>query len=103
NVVKDLSVPIKENMHKSVGTSFRHAQKNGLYAEFDTSASKLDSFLKIYTETMDRNEAADYYYFDSLFFSELCRTLEGHYVFSEAILDGKVISSFITLLGSKHA
>lgn len=103
NVVKDLSLPLKENMHKSVGTSYRHAKKNGLQVEFDTTDKKLDSFLKVYKETMDRNDASEYYYFDPVFFRELCRKLEGHYVFSEAVLEGKVISSFITLYGTKHA
>ncbi|WP_177244037.1 GNAT family N-acetyltransferase [Alkalibacterium sp. 20] len=102
NVVRDLSAPLDQNMHKSVRTSVRHAKSNGLSAEFHTSDEALSEFIRIYTETMKRNDASDYYYFNSSFFHELQQKLKGHYVFSQAILEGKVISSFLTLIGSKY-
>lgn len=102
-VARDLTVPINKNMHKSVRNSVKHARKKGLSVRFDTSEEALTEFLNVYNSTMQRNGATEYYYFEPSFFHDLRKSLKGHFVFSQAVLDGQVISTFITLLGSKHA
>lgn len=103
HISRDLNQPMNKNIHKSVRTSIRKAEKNGLKLSFDTTDGGMEEFLEVYNETMNRRDANDFYYFDKEFFCKLHCDLDNHFVYTKAILDEKVISSFLILFGEKYA
>lgn len=102
-VIRDLTQPLKQNMSKSVRYNHRKALKDGISVQFDTTGEHLDQFLKLYYETMDRNEAVDYYYFSPQFFEKINNTLKGHYVYTHIRFHGEIIASGLALYGEKYA
>lgn len=103
HISRDLKKPITSDIHKSVRTSLRKAEKMGITFEADTTKSGLEDFLKVYNSTMNRHEADGFYYFKESFFHQLHDWLGGHFVYTKAMKDNKAISSFITLYGKTHA
>ncbi len=103
HISRDLKQPLNTNIHKSVRTSIRKAEKKGLQFSFDTTGRGVEDFLKVYNQTMDRHDAKDFYYFDKEFFNQLHENLHNHFIYTKAVLNGKVISSFLVLFGEKYA
>ncbi|WP_143059410.1 GNAT family N-acetyltransferase [Alkalibacterium pelagium] len=103
HVSRNLTKPLSSDIHKSVRTSLRKADSMGLTFSADDSEAGLKDFLSVYNATMDRHDADSFYYFKESFFQQLHEWLEGHYIYTKAIVDGKVVSSFITLFGKSHA
>lgn len=103
HIVRDLKQPLTENFHKSVHSSVRKAKRKGLSASFDETGESLEDFLTIYQKTMDRNDANDFYYFDEEFFKSIQKRFPGKFVYANAWLDGKVVASFLNILGDRYA
>lgn len=103
HITRNLIKPLTSDIHKSVRTSLRKAERAGLTFEADNTTTGLADFLKVYNATMNRHDANSFYYFKESFFNELHEWLDGHYVYTKAMKDGKVISSFLTLYGKTHA
>lgn len=70
----DLSVSldtIRKNYTLMNKRNIKKAQKIGLSCFIaDKSSENIDLFMEMYKETMDRNKASEYYYFDKSFFLE---------------------------------
>lgn len=103
HVSRDLTKPLSRDIHKSVRTSLKKAENRGLTFSADDSEAGLHDFLSVYNATMNRHDANSFYYFKESFFQQLHEWLDGHYIYTKAIMDGKVVSSFITLYGESHA
>ena len=87
---------IFQNMTSKNRNMVRKAEKNGITIMMD-SGEHMDEFIKIYEETMDKNHAEDYYYFDRNYFSYLFEHLKGHICVFYAIYESKIISASIFL------
>jgi hypothetical protein len=87
---------------KNVRTCVRAAERAGLVIEIDPTGIRLDSFLNVYTQTMQRRGASDWYFFSRNFFSDLIAKLPGQFVFFHALLNGKVVSSDLILSSPDH-
>lgn len=103
NIIKDLCTPVLQDCSKSVKRSMKKARQQGLTVVYDTSGERLNDFLTIYSSTMDRNGAENYYYFDESFFKRLNREMKGHYVYVHVLLDNKVIASGLTIYGTTYS
>ena len=66
--LEDHDDPFTEEFSKSTRKTIRKCLKNGLNYEIEKNPDTLTDFQEIYYQTMDRNEAADGYYFDSEYF-----------------------------------
>lgn len=66
--IEDYDDPFTEEFSKSTRKTIRKGIKDGLTYKIEENPSSLADFQKIYYETMDRNEAADGYYFDEEYF-----------------------------------
>lgn len=64
-------------MNPKVRGTLRRTLRNGFVAEIDERWEALDAFIDIYTSTMNRVDAAPYYYFDREYFMALHHELEG--------------------------
>lgn len=104
NVVRDLDRPMDEMLmafeHK-VRKNYKRALSSGLQLLVDTDGSQMDAFLDIYYATMDRNSADDSYYFKRQFYQQI-NAMKGNYAYFHAVLDGKIISTELVIMGSEN-
>jgi predicted N-acyltransferase len=89
----------RKNIRKAnkIGLTYKAISGNEL------NGNDLDIFCEIYTHTMKRNNADEFYCFDSSFFKRISTQLKNRALFVFAILDGKVIACELVLLGSEIA
>jgi len=78
-VFADLMLPEEELWHQTRKQHRRKtngARRNGYIAEIDHEWSCFEDFFEIYTETMERVNAADYYFFPRQYFRDLKNALK---------------------------
>lgn len=80
----------------------RKARKHGVRILVDEAGEHLDAFHRLYTATMARVGARDYYYFSRPWFDQLIRLLEGRAVFFHALLEDRIIASSLFLHDGKY-
>lgn len=106
NVIRELHLSLDamwmEFEHK-VRKNVKRAVLNNLQIEIDKTGVRLPDFLSIYYETMKRNQAKEFYYFQPGFFKTLTSTLYGHYTFFHVLLENKIISTELILHSDKYA
>lgn len=78
------------------------ARRAAIQVEVDREGARLDAFLNVYSQTMRRNGAADWYFFPRAFFETIATRLRGHYAFFHALQDGEVVSSDLVLCSQEH-
>lgn len=79
------------------------AQDAGLTVEADHTGARLDEFVSVYTHTMTRRGAADFYFFPREFFEAIVREMPGSYVFFHALKGGRSVSADLVLLSRRYA
>lgn len=102
NLVRDLEVSYDElaqEVAPKVRSNVRRAQREGVTITVDTDGRHVDDFVRIYTETMERRDSADWYRFKQPFFEGLHTALPGQFAYVYAQLDGRLISSDLLLFG----
>lgn len=104
NVVRMLDIPhdkmLMDFEHK-VRKNLRKASNAGLEFEIDTTGERLDDFLDIYYETMNRANAKKNFFFSKEFFKELNKMI-GNYIYIYILHEGKVISTELVLYGPEN-
>ena len=88
--------------HK-VRKNVKKARENHLELLMEENLDHLDDFLKIYYDTMARNNARRYFYFSRTFFETIAEKMPGHYQYYYVLKDGKVISTELVLLSARSA
>jgi hypothetical protein len=87
--------------------NIRKAEKSGLVFNYFIGNAindfELNQFHSIYSETMDRNNADAFYYFNIEFFKSISNQLISNAIYVLISLDGKYISGELILLGDKIA
>lgn len=69
-----------ECMGKSTRKLIRKIMKSDIHTEIIPQPREVEHFKKIYYDTMERNEASEYYYFDDSYFQGLIDELGDHLV-----------------------
>lgn len=106
NVVVSTAIPYDSlwmRYEHKVRKNVNKAKENGLEILIEDNMTHIDDFLRIYYETMERNQATRYFYFSKSFFEEIAEHLSGHYRYFYVLKDGKVISTELVLLSEKSA
>lgn len=106
NVLIDISLDIDKIWRESFDNGVRKAVKKGnrnklsyeSYRGDEISDDLLNSFLKIYYSTMDRNDAGDFYYFSEDYFYQMKNSLPQRVLFSFVSKDDKIISVELNLI-----
>lgn len=88
----DFEDPINAEFSKSCRKKIRRALNSGVSYEIKEKPDTLDEFKEIYYATMDRNNAADYYYFDDKYFADVLKYFRENVITCKAILEGKTIA-----------
>lgn len=97
-VVTDLegvTDPLLEQFSKSARKTIRRGLKDGARIEVIEKPDNLDAFMAIYYDTMDRNEAEDFYFFSKEYFDHLCHHLNDHFINVNIYLGEECIASGI--------
>jgi len=71
----------------------RKATKNGVTAQFDFDGTTLNDFHRLYTLTMRKNVAPNYYFFTEIYFAETMQVLKGKIFILNALYEGKIVSA----------
>lgn len=83
-----------------VRQNVRRARAEGVTIEIDADGRRLDEFLDVYADTMERRGALSQYRFPRAFFEELFRGLGADCRLLHAISGGRVVSSELLLLSA---
>lgn len=89
---------IWNNMTGKNRNMVRKAEKSGVTIKIGTSKNIYETFKSIYDKTMDRDDADEYYYFESGFYEALRNDLTGNArVFYALAPDSKIIAASIIM------
>lgn len=105
NIIRTLDMPIDElwlDYKHKVRKNVKKARRSGLEVEVDYDGARLDDFLDIYCDTMQRRDAEEFYYFDREFFETLIEDLAGSFAFFHAMCNHRAISTELVLLSTSH-
>lgn len=104
NYVRDLSVPaddLGQKVAPKVRSNVRRALREGVTPVIDTEGEFVDDFVRIYTETMERRDSADWYRFERPFFEGIHAALPGQFAYVYAQHEGRLVSADLLLFGSE--
>ena len=87
---------------KDARKNVRQAERAGVTIEPDPDCRRLNEFLDIYYETMDRLEARSMYYFPKEFFESLIANAQGQVMLFHALHGGRVVSTEILLVSADY-
>lgn len=83
--------PLYGEVKKRKRADSRKRRKLGMKTVFEFSPKSFDVQFKIYNETMDRNNASDFYYFSKDYFDKMLATLSDNILIVNVIFKGKII------------
>jgi len=83
--------PVQCEFSKSTRKNIRKALEAGVTYEIIENPQSLGEFKDIYHETMNRNNADAYYYFEENYFTECLNYFADRIVLTKAIFEGEVI------------
>ena len=84
--------PLYGELTKSRRQRYNKAKRSGLTVQFDFSPKSLASQLPIYYDTMDRNNAYDFFYFSKEYFEKIISKMSDNVLVVSAFLDDKLIA-----------
>jgi Acetyltransferase (GNAT) domain len=87
-------------MHGKHRNVVRKAQREGVAVDVTAAPEDLSAFVALYEQTMERQEAAGYYFFPPAYW-ELLTALEGNLVRFDSLADGEVVASALCLRGDR--
>lgn len=98
-VTMDLSSEefIWSNIHSKNRNMIRKAQKNGIEIFCGRSPELFEKFRLMYNKTMEKDNAADYYYFSPEFYKSILNDLKNSALIFYAEQEGKIIAMSIIL------
>lgn len=85
--------PMRDEFSKSCRKNIRRALNKGITYQYMENVTDLGVFKKIYYDTMNRNDANDFYYFDDLYFKGLINHFADKLLVVNALYDSKIIAS----------
>ena len=95
-----------KEIHSKHRNVIRKAEKSGLEFVIDRNFEYFNDFISIYTATMDRLDADEFYYFDRAYYKKIIDGLKKNSFLSVVLLNGEVISiamiMFDDLYGHYH-
>jgi hypothetical protein len=94
-VVIDLTTenPEMDSFTSQCRNKIRLAEKNGVSVEFDFIGNSINEFHRLYTLTMQKNNAKNYYFFDEKFFKEMMIYFKNHIFILSAIYKNEMIGT----------
>ena len=91
--LRDYEDPFQAEFSKSCRKSIRRSIQRGVTYEIIEKPESFDVFIPIYYETMARNHADSFYFFDREYFDRCLQYFRDSIVLVNALFEGKVIAS----------
>lgn len=91
---------IEREFSKSARKRIRRNVRHGIETRIIEAPESLDEFKRVYRVTMDRNEAADFYYFGDEYFDRLSKNMSEQIIVAEANFEEEIIASALCLVGA---
>ena len=88
---------IESNIHRKTRNRIRKAKAGGVSVFTGNSEELLTLFQEMYNETMHRNNAKPYYFFEKSFYDSLRTDMKDNALIFYAVCEGKIISMEILL------
>ena len=85
--------PFAEEFSKGCRKNIRRAIANGVSWKITFQPDNIKSFQEIYYDTMDRNSASEFYYFDDTYFLQCIENFKENLLLVEAIYQEKTIAA----------
>ena len=98
--LKSYEDPIQSEFARDCRRKIRKSLRLGVSYEILKSPEDLDLFKQIYYQTMDRNHAKSYYYFDEKYFNSMIKDLKNELLLVNVIFEKKVIGSKICFISN---
>jgi len=104
------TITIELDSQKQIWDSFtsnnrnmiRKAKKSGVEIYWGRSRELFDMFIPMYNQTMDKDDASDYYYFKNDFYNSILEDLKYNSLMFYAVFENKIISMSIILFSNQH-
>ena len=90
-----------DHFSKSARKNINRAIREGVKVEVIEEPEDLSSFTEIYYDTMERNDADDYYYFPKEYFEGICRLLRDYTINVNIYVDNTRIASGVYFIYGK--
>ena len=87
-------------MHGKHRNVVRKAQKAGVAVDVTAAPDDLSAFVALYEQTMERQDAAGYYFFPAEYWERLT-SLGGNLVLFDALAEGEIVASALCLRGDR--
>lgn len=91
--LKDYIDPVSSEFSKSAKREIKNAQKNNLSVMIIEKPENLNDFKKVYFETMARNSADSFYYFDEYYFNNLIKFLTNSILLIQILENEEILAS----------
>ncbi|MGI6701993.1 MAG: lipid II:glycine glycyltransferase FemX [Christensenellales bacterium] len=91
---------IWQNIHSKNRNVIRKAQKEGVEIKQGNTQELYDAFIEMYNKTMDKNEAANYYYFERKFYDSIREDFADKSTLFYALYEGEIIAMSIMLFAN---
>ncbi len=85
--------PVQEEFSKSCRKNIRQAIRKGVECSVTEAPENLKSFIPIYYDTMDRDNARDYYYFPESYFENCLKYYRNNILLVEAKYEDEIIAA----------
>lgn len=103
NLLLDIKKIWQEQMHSKLRNSIRNAQKAGFTFLVDTTFRFYDEFKNLYIETMKKNHAAEFYFFNNEYFELVKESFLGNSFLGHVLHGKEIISSAIFLYSNDYS
>lgn len=108
--VKDNIIVPTDRPYDTLWTEYEHkvrknvkkAHEYGLDIVIEQNMDHVEDFMRIYYDTMNRNEAREYYYFPQSFFEKIAAYIPYNYLFFHVLKDGVIISTELVLISEQY-
>lgn len=91
--LKDFEDPVQSEFSKRCRKNIRQAVNKGVSCRITYQPEELENFKQIYYDTMKRNDAEDYYFFDDAYFEMCLKNYRENLLLIEAVFEDKVIAA----------
>ena len=99
--LKSFDDPVQSEFSKSCRKSIRQALNKGASYRITYQPDNLKAFQEVYSSTMKRNEAAEYYFFDDEYFDNCLKFYRENILLIEVLFEDKVIAAGMYFLYDK--
>jgi hypothetical protein len=82
-----------ESFSSKCRNMIRKAEKNGVSVSFDFEGQTVSDFYRLYTRTMQKNNASGYYFFTEEYFNETLHALHGKIFILNALFESEIVSA----------